>query len=109
VLNAVHSASLTRQARHGYAQHMDDAVRPLPAFRQLVAAEVRAHLARHKMSGRELSRRLGEANTWATRRLSGDVPFDVDDLERVAQVLGMAAMDLLREIPPQRSTKMALH
>jgi transcriptional regulator with XRE-family HTH domain len=69
-----------------------------PSFRELVAEEVRAHLARRRISGRELSRRLGEAVTWASRRLTGEVAFSTDDLDRIAAVLRMTPQQLLAGI-----------
>ena len=69
------------------------------SFREAAAAEIRAHLARRKMSGRELARRLGEPHTWSSRRLSGEVPIDTNDLERIAVVLGMDVMTMLRDVP----------
>lgn len=73
-----------------------------PSFRELVAAEVRAHLARRKISGRQLGRLLGESQTWVSRRLNADTPMDVDDLDRVAEALGMSPIELLASVPAPR-------
>lgn len=74
--------------------------RPEPEFREQVAAEIRAQLARRRMSGRSLAKTLGESPTWASRRLAGQVPVDTNDLQRIADVLGMTPMELLAGIGP---------
>jgi hypothetical protein len=71
----------------------------VPPFREQVAAELRAHLARHRISGRTLAKLLGENQTWVSRRLSGHVPLDTDDLQRIAEVLGLTPMELLAGVP----------
>lgn len=68
---------------------------PPPEFREQVAAEIRAQLARRRMSGRALAKQLGETPTWVSRRLAGQVPLDVDDIQRIAEVLGLTPMELL--------------
>lgn len=65
------------------------------AFRTQVAAEVRAHLARHRITGRDLAVRLNCSQPWIARRLNATVAFDVDDLYRVAQVLNVRPAQLL--------------
>lgn len=70
-----------------------------PPFRELVAAELRAHLARQRLSGRALAKRLGENQTWVSRRLAGHVPLDTDDLQRIAEALGLEPMELLSGVP----------
>lgn len=70
-----------------------------PPFRELVAAELRAHLARQRLSGRALAKMLGENQTWVSRRLAGHVPLDTDDLQRIAEALGLTPMELLAGVP----------
>jgi transcriptional regulator with XRE-family HTH domain len=61
-----------------------------PAGLQLaVAAEVRAELARKQMSQHALAAALGVAQQTVSRRLTGEVPFDVAELGRVAEILGV--------------------
>lgn len=57
--------------------------------RETVAAEVRAHLARHRVSGRQAALRLGWTVPYMSRRLSAEVAFDVDDLSALADLLGL--------------------
>ena len=56
-----------------------------------VAAEVRAHLARQRLSGRQAAMRLGWTQPYMSRRLTGEIPFDVADLEAIANLLGIPA------------------
>lgn len=68
---------------------------PRPPLRAAVAEEVRALLARRRMSAIELSRRIGKSHTYVGRRLSAETAFDTDDLEQIAGVLGVSVVDLL--------------
>ena len=67
-------------------------------FRNLVAAELRAHLARRRMSNRALARQLGTTPAWIDRRLNGTTAISTDDLEMIGNALGMAPMQLLSGI-----------
>jgi transcriptional regulator with XRE-family HTH domain len=75
--------------------------RQTDTFRELVAAEIRAHLARRRISNRRLAAMLGATPAWVDRRLNGTTAVDTDDLEKIAQALGMTPMDLLAGIPFQ--------
>lgn len=55
--------------------------------RRLVAEEVRAYLARKRISVREAARRLGIGQTALHRRVTGEIPFDVGELAAIAQML----------------------
>jgi transcriptional regulator with XRE-family HTH domain len=52
-----------------------------------VAEEVRAWLGRRNLSARQAAIRLGWSQTYLSRRITGDVPFDVGDLGRLASLL----------------------
>ena len=52
-------------------------------------------MARRKITGRELARRLGVSSPWVSYRLTGTQPIDLNDLERIAGVLGVTIIDLL--------------
>ena len=56
-----------------------------------VARRLREKLAGINMSRRELSRRVGEAHTWATSRAAGKTALTVSDLERIEQATGISA------------------
>jgi hypothetical protein len=58
-------------------------------MRELIAEEVRALLARRKMSASELARRMGVSQKYMSRRITGETPLDVDDLDMIATVLGV--------------------
>lgn len=68
---------------------------------QRVAAEVRAALARQgrpqKYVGEVLLRASGKpmSRSAITRRLSGEVPFDVDELHRLSVALGVPLRDFM--------------
>lgn len=66
-----------------------------PTLNALVAGEIRAELARRRMSGRRLALALGETHVWVSRRLAGVTDLRLDDIERIAEVLGVPAWQLL--------------
>jgi transcriptional regulator with XRE-family HTH domain len=54
-----------------------------------VAAEVRAELARKRISRRDAARQLGWTSQYMHRRASGETPFDAVDLFQLARLLGV--------------------
>lgn len=69
-----------------------------PAKTQLrhgVAEEVRVLLARRRLSAAKLAQQLGWSQPYMARRMAGTQPFDVDDLEAIADALGVGIVDLL--------------
>ncbi len=68
------------------------------ADHQYTVAELRAELGRQKATQTELAARMGEQQSWVSRRLTGDVPITVEDLLRFAAALGIPAVRLL---PPE--------
>ena len=60
-----------------------------------VAAEVRAQLARRQSTGTALANAIGKSEMYVSRRLRGETPFDLIDLEQAARFLGVAVADLL--------------
>jgi transcriptional regulator with XRE-family HTH domain len=62
-----------------------------------VAGNVRAELARQRRSQRELQQHLGISRVTLYRRLSGESPFDVDELRKIAELLHVSVSDLLGE------------
>jgi hypothetical protein len=60
---------------------------PQSSLSETVAGEVRANLARKRRSGRSVALELGWTQPYMSRRLNGDVPFDVNDLAAIAEVL----------------------
>jgi transcriptional regulator with XRE-family HTH domain len=53
------------------------------------AAIVRAEVARHKLSSKELETLLKRSRTTVWRRLNGEYPFDVEELSAIADRLGI--------------------
>jgi len=64
-------------------------------MRVTVAEEIRVMLARRRMSGAELARQIGQTQPYLSRRLTGEVAIDVDDLAKIAQVLGVSPTALI--------------
>lgn len=58
-----------------------------------VATEVRAYLARRRLSASKAAKAIGWKQQYLARRLSGDVPFRVDELEALAGLLGCRVTD----------------
>lgn len=65
-----------------------------------VAAEVRAHMARVRMSQVKLAEILGLPQTSVSKRLRGITPFRIDELGTVAAALGVHPAALLGGNPP---------
>ena len=63
-----------------------------------VAAEVRAEMGRQRFSGTRLARHLKVSQAFISRRLTGQVPFDVAELEAVAEVLNVPVSRFLDEV-----------
>lgn len=63
--------------------------------RELVAAEVRAWMGRRRVTQTDLARALGKSQAYVSRRLTGEVPFDLDDILALATFLGVAVGTLL--------------
>lgn len=60
-----------------------------------LAGEMRAAMARHRISQATLADALSVSQAAVSRRLSGRVPFTVHDVEIFARVLQMPLSDLL--------------
>jgi transcriptional regulator with XRE-family HTH domain len=61
------------------------------------AAEIRAELARRRLSQRDFAVAVGQNQQWVSRRLSGSVPLTVDDVALIAKTLDVAVVALLGE------------
>lgn len=68
-----------------------DAVR----LREYVAEEIRALLGRRKMSATQLAKLMGVSQPYVWRRMTSETAFDLDDLQRIATILGAEVTDLL--------------
>lgn len=73
-----------------------------------VADEVRVALARRRMSASEAARALGWSQTYMSRRLRGDVSFDVADLFELAKLLRVKVQDFFPEPDPEPTPGIAI-
>ena len=76
------------------AVRLAEATPALP-LAERVAGNLRAELGRRKLSGRDFARAMGWPRTTAARRLSGESPLSIPELEAVAAVFGMTVTELL--------------
>lgn len=65
-----------------------------------IAEEIRAMMARRRVSGRQLAQLLDVSPAWVSYRLTGTQEIGVNDLERIAEALDAEVLDLL----PRRLT-----
>lgn len=72
-------------------------------YTERVAAEVRAAAARRRMSGAQLADRLGMSQMAMSRRMSGRMPFRVDELAALAAVLEVDVRDLIPRVTDRYS------
>jgi transcriptional regulator with XRE-family HTH domain len=77
---------------------MTDAARP--SLNDRVAAEIRAEMARQRLTLRELAETLGVSHTWVGNRLTSVQPIDFVDVEKVAAALGVPVSRLLPAAEP---------
>jgi transcriptional regulator with XRE-family HTH domain len=68
-----------------------------------VAEEIRALLARRRISGRSLASALNVSPSWVSYRLTGAQPIDLNDLDRIAEYLGVDVADLLPARQPRHA------
>lgn len=54
---------------------------------ELAIREIRAEMARQRLTQRQLAVRLDTTAAWLNRRLQGHTPLTVDDIEVIAQAL----------------------
>jgi transcriptional regulator with XRE-family HTH domain len=60
-----------------------------------LADEIRAELARKRVLASELAGHLGRSEAYVSRRLSAELPFNVDDLALTAELLDVSIVDLM--------------
>lgn len=65
------------------------------SLRERTAEEIRVLLARRNISAAELARRTQMKQPYVSRRMTGEVAWDVDDLEKIAAALSVEVADLL--------------
>ncbi|QDF17489.1 helix-turn-helix DNA-binding domain protein [Gordonia phage PhrostedPhlake] len=72
---------------------------PNASLAQRVAGNVRAEMARIGYSQSALARKMNRTQQYVSRRVSGYVPFDVAELDEIAQILGVPIESFFREGP----------
>lgn len=60
-----------------------------------VADEVRALLARRRISAAKLAQDLGWSQPYMARRMTGAQPFDLNDLQKIATLLEVKVSDII--------------
>jgi transcriptional regulator with XRE-family HTH domain len=75
----------------------------LSAAREAVAAEVRAATARYRMSQSKIAKALGISQPALSRRYSGVIAFDTDELFGIAKLLNVPLSELLPDADVERS------
>lgn len=61
----------------------------------LVAAELRSTMARRRITGEYVAAQLGKSRAYVSRRLGGMTCVDLDDLEAIAEAIGVSPDSLL--------------
>jgi len=87
-----------RQAGASVAGMSVDRVIPMPSRQGLtaiVSTALRGILAERRITGVSLASHVGMSQSKMSRRLTGEFPFDTDELERVLGALEISLADLL--------------
>lgn len=66
-----------------------------------IADNIRAEMARKRLTQGDLAEHLNCSQAAVSRRLSGHTPFDVNELQTIADLLGVAPAYLIGE--PERA------
>jgi transcriptional regulator with XRE-family HTH domain len=66
--------------------------------RAAVAGEVRALMGRHRVNQKQLAQALGCSQAAVSRRLSGEIAFDTDDLVRIARLFDIEPSELVSHL-----------
>lgn len=80
--------------------HHDRVTENPSPLRERVAEELRAILARRKMTATTLAELTGLTQPYLSRRMTGDVAFNIDDLDKIASVLEVPVTALLGDAAP---------
>jgi predicted XRE-type DNA-binding protein len=72
---------------------------PVPEnlYTQAVANTIRAELARRSLTQADLANALGVTQPAVSRRMTGQVPFDVEELAKAAALLGLPVSALIED------------
>lgn len=62
---------------------------------EAVAGELRAELARQGLTASQLAQRFGSSDMTVGRRLRGQVPLTLDELDTICDALGLDPLEVL--------------
>ena len=68
---------------------------PRDTLGSLVAAEIRAAMARRRITGEAVSAALGKSRGYVSRRLIGETCVDLDDLQAFTSAIGVSVESVL--------------
>lgn len=68
---------------------------PSGTFAAAVSEEIRALMARKRVSGIELANSTGMSQNYIAKRLRDDFPFTLNDVEMICQALGTDHFELI--------------
>lgn len=74
-----------------------------------VSAEIRAELARLRMTATEMGIQSGISQNYISKRLRDEAPFTVNDLEKIGPVLGRTALGILTDSARRLEERMNEH
>lgn len=63
---------------------------------EIVIDEIRAEMARRRMTQTDLADKLGVTRQWVVRHLNGSTPLTLDATARIAEVIDVSIGDLTR-------------
>lgn len=78
------------------------------SYSEQVAGEVRAAIARANLTQSAVSAKTGISGASLSRKLSGKHAFDVDELARIADALGLVAFELMPRMRPAAQSDLAV-
>lgn len=80
------------------------------SYSEQVAGEVRAAIGRANLTQSAVSAKTGISGATLSRKLSGKVAFDVEELNLIAQALGLVTYELMPRTRPaaQPAAEMAV-
>lgn len=69
-----------------------------PTLSESVSQEIRVRLAQRRMSQSELARQCGWIPQYLRRRMTGEIPFSTDEIEKIAFILNMSTLELTNPV-----------
>lgn len=76
---------------------------PSESLAQRVGDNVRAEMARQRVTQSVMAKGLAMQQQALSRRISGRTPFNVEELHRVAEFLGVSTADLMADVVSRAS------